>query len=83
MFHRFYGAETNEAMAEEFQARVTGLGVELSPAQIQGHLLLYKDDPYKAIDTRFDVYFVDERFGLGYWSIGDNTGPHCVLSFGF
>ncbi|KHJ80782.1 ATPase, AAA family, partial [Oesophagostomum dentatum] len=41
MFTRFYGLAEEDPMCEEFVRRVFALGSELSPAQLQGHFLLY------------------------------------------
>uniref|UniRef100_A0A915AYD2 Mitochondrial chaperone BCS1 n=2 Tax=Parascaris univalens TaxID=6257 RepID=A0A915AYD2_PARUN len=49
MFIRFYGNRVSDEVAYKFQTSATALGADLSPAQIQGHLLLHKEDPQAAI----------------------------------
>lgn len=51
MFIRFYGNRVSDEMAYKFQTSATALGADLSPAQIQGHLLLHKEDPQAAINN--------------------------------
>ncbi|VDM51163.1 unnamed protein product [Toxocara canis] len=51
MFIRFYGDGVSDETASKFQLAATSLGVDLSPAQIQGHLLLHKEDPEGAINN--------------------------------
>jgi hypothetical protein len=48
MFQRFYENSTKEQY-EAFSSEIEKLKIGLSPAQIQGHLLLYKDRPEDAI----------------------------------
>ncbi|KHJ77931.1 hypothetical protein OESDEN_22449 [Oesophagostomum dentatum] len=55
MFTRFYGLAEDDPMCEEFVRRVFALGSELSPAQLQGHFLLYKQSPRIAIDRIGDL----------------------------
>uniref|UniRef100_A0A7I4Y0I0 Mitochondrial chaperone BCS1 n=1 Tax=Haemonchus contortus TaxID=6289 RepID=A0A7I4Y0I0_HAECO len=50
MFTRFYGLNPSDPLCQEFVARVKSLGRELSPAEVQGHFLLYKNAPRTAID---------------------------------
>lgn len=48
MFQRFYENATKE-QCEEFSIEIKKLEIEISPAQIQGHLILHKDSPENAI----------------------------------
>ncbi|VDO49764.1 unnamed protein product [Onchocerca flexuosa] len=50
MFKRFYGDNITEEMALRFQKAATTLNMKISPAQIQGYLLLRKEDPQASID---------------------------------
>ena len=50
MYKRFYPDQTS-ARAEEFVDRVMGLGQRKSIAQIQGHFMLFKNDPLGAIEN--------------------------------
>ncbi|KAK6041074.1 ATPase, AAA family [Cooperia oncophora] len=50
MFTRFYGLSSSDPLCKEFVARVKSLGRELSPAEVQGHFLLYKNAPQTAVD---------------------------------
>ncbi|KAK2562265.1 Mitochondrial chaperone BCS1 [Acropora cervicornis] len=50
MYKRFYPDQTS-ARAEEFADRVIGLGQRKSIAQIQGHFMLFKNDPSGAIEN--------------------------------
>uniref|UniRef100_A0A8R1TY69 Mitochondrial chaperone BCS1 n=1 Tax=Onchocerca volvulus TaxID=6282 RepID=A0A8R1TY69_ONCVO len=50
MFKHFYGDNITEEMALRFQKAATALNMEISPAQIQGYLLLHKEDPQASID---------------------------------
>ncbi|TKR67435.1 hypothetical protein L596_023587 [Steinernema carpocapsae] len=51
MFQRFYGDLVDEAKVEEFQNAAFNEENKLSPAAIQGHLVLNKKDPEKAIQS--------------------------------
>ncbi|MFH4975227.1 hypothetical protein AB6A40_001936 [Gnathostoma spinigerum] len=55
MFSRFYGEKSNPEMALQFQQAVTALNVKISPAHIQGHLLLHKENPLVAIESVMDM----------------------------
>lgn len=50
MYARFYPDQA-PARAGEFAEKVMGLGQSRSIAQIQGHFMLYKNDPTGAIDN--------------------------------
>ena len=50
MYKRFYPDQTS-ARAEEFADRVIGLGQRKSIAQIQGHFMLFKNDPLGVIEN--------------------------------
>ncbi|OZC06197.1 ATPase, AAA family [Onchocerca flexuosa] len=50
MFKHFYGDNITEEMALRFQKAATTLNMKISPAQIQGYLLLRKEDPQASID---------------------------------
>lgn len=54
MFKRFYKNVEND-LCEKFVNKATSLNVEFSPAQIQGHLLIFKNDPQKAISKLEDL----------------------------
>ncbi|XP_067882545.1 mitochondrial chaperone BCS1-like [Heterodontus francisci] len=49
MFQRFY-PEQPVAMAEEFADRALAVSDRISAAQVQGHFLLYKLEPLRAIE---------------------------------
>ncbi|EGT59600.1 hypothetical protein CAEBREN_02666 [Caenorhabditis brenneri] len=51
MFARFYREPTDSELAEQFVQRVTEHRTELSPATIQGHFLMHKQDPRGALDN--------------------------------
>lgn len=51
MFMHFYGSKAVNDMALNFQRAVSSLNVDVSPAQIQGHLLLFKESPQAAVDN--------------------------------
>ena len=55
MFTRFYGLVEDDPLCEELVKRILSLGSELSPAQLQGHFLLYKQSPRIAIDRIADL----------------------------
>ncbi|VDN26436.1 unnamed protein product, partial [Cylicostephanus goldi] len=55
MFSRFYGLAEDDPLCEEFVERVFSLGCELSPAQLQGHFLLYKQSPRIAMERVADL----------------------------
>lgn len=55
MFTRFYGLPSSDPLCSEFIARVMNLGQKLSPAELQGHFLLYKQDPKAAIERVEDL----------------------------
>ena len=48
MYNRFYPEQT-AALAQEFADKVMEVGQGKSIAQIQGHFLLFKNDPFAAI----------------------------------
>ena len=48
MYARFY-PDHQTHMADEFAEKVMNTGQRLSMAQIQGHFMLYKNDPTEAI----------------------------------
>uniref|UniRef100_A0A915Q1R8 Mitochondrial chaperone BCS1 n=1 Tax=Setaria digitata TaxID=48799 RepID=A0A915Q1R8_9BILA len=50
MFKHFYGSDITEEMALRFRKVAVGLNMEISPAQVQGYLLIRKKDPQAAID---------------------------------
>uniref|UniRef100_A0A0K0CYC6 Mitochondrial chaperone BCS1 n=1 Tax=Angiostrongylus cantonensis TaxID=6313 RepID=A0A0K0CYC6_ANGCA len=50
MFMRFYGLSGSDPSCNEFVRCVMSIDCELSPADLQGHFLLYKHDPKTAID---------------------------------
>ena len=54
LFTRFYGVE-NEELANEFRDLVSSFGKSVSTAQLQGHFVLYKDDPRNAVDNAKDL----------------------------
>ena len=47
LFLRFYPGRT--ALAERFVASAGGLGRPLSAAAVQGHFMLYKEEPERAV----------------------------------
>ncbi|CAA90252.1 Mitochondrial chaperone BCS1 [Caenorhabditis elegans] len=51
MFSRFYRQPSDSVLADEFVKRVSEHKTELSPAMIQGHFLMYKQDPRAALDN--------------------------------
>lgn len=50
MFKQFYD-NVPDSLCEEFKNRIVSLEQSFTPAQIQGHLLLYKENPEKAIEN--------------------------------
>ncbi|VDN39841.1 unnamed protein product [Gongylonema pulchrum] len=48
MFQHFYGSNATTEMATKFRDAAVALGVDISPAQVQGYLLLRKEDPQAA-----------------------------------
>nr|CDQ01624.1 Bm12513 [Brugia malayi] len=50
MFKHFYGDNITEDMAMKFRNAAVALNVQISPAQVQGYLLLRKEDPQASID---------------------------------
>lgn len=50
MFKHFYGDNITEDMASKFRKAAVALNMEISPAQVQGYLLLRKKDPQASID---------------------------------
>ncbi|VDN06131.1 unnamed protein product [Thelazia callipaeda] len=50
MFKHFYGPEISEEMALRFGKAAKSLNTEISPAQVQGYLLLRKESPQAAMD---------------------------------
>ncbi|KAK6737927.1 hypothetical protein RB195_020181 [Necator americanus] len=55
MFIRFYCLSEDDPLCDEFVDQVMSLGSEVSPAQLQGHFLLYKQSPRIAIDRVADI----------------------------
>jgi chaperone BCS1 len=55
MFMRFYPKES-EQMAHEFAQKLLHFDKQISSAQIQGYLMLYKDNPSQALNS-LDLYF--------------------------
>ncbi|CAJ0938909.1 unnamed protein product, partial [Mesorhabditis belari] len=55
MFIRFYGDNCSADDAVEFARQAASLEVEISPATLQGHFLLYKKDPRLAISHVADM----------------------------
>lgn len=54
MFERFY-SDVDSDLCHKFIYTVRKLNQPLSPAQIQGHFLLYKFDPQIAIERIADI----------------------------
>jgi chaperone BCS1 len=50
LFRRFY-EDVSEELVQKFRTKVINMEKEVSPAQIQGHLQLYKTNPKEAIET--------------------------------
>lgn len=50
MFLRFYPQQP-PATAERFAQRALGVCQQLSAAQVQGHFMLYKEDPEGAVEN--------------------------------
>lgn len=50
MFKHFYGDNVTEDMALKFRKAAIALNIEISPAQVQGYLLLRKEDPQASIN---------------------------------
>ncbi|VBB31446.1 unnamed protein product [Acanthocheilonema viteae] len=50
MFKHFYGNIVTEDMAVKFREAAVALNMEISPAQVQGYLLLRKKDPQASIN---------------------------------
>ena len=50
MFERFYPGQAT-SLAETFADRVLQATTQISPAQVQGHFMLYKNDPVGAIQN--------------------------------
>uniref|UniRef100_A0AC34F904 Mitochondrial chaperone BCS1 n=1 Tax=Panagrolaimus sp. ES5 TaxID=591445 RepID=A0AC34F904_9BILA len=50
LFRRFY-ENVPEELVEKFRTKVLNAGKEVSPAQIQGHLQLFKTNPKEAIES--------------------------------
>lgn len=50
MFKHFYGDKITEDMALKFRKAAVALKKEISPAQMQGYLLLRKEDPQASIN---------------------------------
>ncbi|EJW82782.1 mitochondrial chaperone BCS1 [Wuchereria bancrofti] len=50
MFKHFYGDNVTEDMTIKFRNAAVALNVQISPAQVQGYLLLRKEDPQASID---------------------------------
>ena len=51
MFTRFYAEVGDVSLCQKFVEVARELNQPLSPAQIQGHFLLYKQNPQLAIDN--------------------------------
>uniref|UniRef100_A0A158R4L2 Mitochondrial chaperone BCS1 n=1 Tax=Syphacia muris TaxID=451379 RepID=A0A158R4L2_9BILA len=49
MFNNFYGARLNNELLMRFRRNVQLLDSQISPAQLQGHLLLHKTNPESAL----------------------------------
>lgn len=49
MFKHFYGDDVTDEMASEFREAAVALNIDISPAQVQGYLLLRKEDPQAAL----------------------------------
>ena len=54
MFTRFYPDEP-AAVARAFSEKVVNSKLVISPAQVQGHFMLHKDEPQAAIDNIFTI----------------------------
>ena len=54
MFERFFPGY--DKLSNEFYSIITGMNVEISPATIQGHLILYKSRPKDAVQSFKDLY---------------------------
>lgn len=52
MFNRFY--PNHPDLVQSFVKQLEGKSV--SPAQLQGHFILHKDDPMKAIQNAFSLF---------------------------
>ncbi|CAG9533782.1 unnamed protein product [Cercopithifilaria johnstoni] len=50
MFKHFYGDSISENMAVKFRKAAVALNMKISPAQVQGYLLLRKEDPQASIN---------------------------------
>lgn len=50
MFQRFYPGQAT-SLAETFADRVLQATTQISPAQVQGYFMLYKNDPAGAIQN--------------------------------
>lgn len=50
MFKRFYGEQVTKELAQQFQQAATSLNKPVSPAHLQGFLLVRKENPQSAID---------------------------------
>uniref|UniRef100_A0A8R1HKQ3 Mitochondrial chaperone BCS1 n=1 Tax=Caenorhabditis japonica TaxID=281687 RepID=A0A8R1HKQ3_CAEJA len=56
MFERFYHESSDSPLAEQFVRRVSEQKSELSPAMIQGHFLMHKEDPRGAAEHVNDMF---------------------------
>lgn len=50
MFKHFYGDNITEDMVVKFRKVAVALNMKISPAQVQGYLLLHKENPQVSID---------------------------------
>lgn len=50
MFQRFYPDQPS-AVAEQFAKQAFSVSAKISAAQLQGHFMLHKEDPVKAIQN--------------------------------
>lgn len=51
MLEHFYGETLDKKLLSRFQQDLKSLDLQISPAQLQGHLLLYKMDPFSALSN--------------------------------
>lgn len=56
MFERFY-KNVGSDLCNKFVTKALSLNAEFSPAQIQGHLLIFKNNPQKAIHELDNLIF--------------------------
>ncbi|EFO21224.2 chaperone BCS1 [Loa loa] len=61
MFKHFYGYNITEDMAVKFRKAAVTLDMEISPAEVQGYLLLRKEDPQASIDDIATIKHATER----------------------